>query len=175
MTAANRPTSSPPAPEPAEPEEGAVVADIPAQVPRPRLLRVAAILTALWGITVVVLWLTTANPAVLSRPQITRADFIITATRPDPDKKILKVEKVWRGHLETAEVTISNLDKPTPVKMPAGETFIVPLSRARNGLKITTLREQQERTPPLVYRATPEAILELQKLLTELDLPAKQG
>ena len=136
-------------------------------VRHPILLRIAIVLTALWGLVMLVLWLTTANPVVLSRPQIAKADFVVTASRPDPKKDRLHIEQVWRGELEAGELTVLNLDKPAPVKMQPGEKFIVPLSRARGGLRITTLEKQFAKNPPLVYPATPEAIRHLQDLLAE--------
>ena len=150
----------------AAPESEPVMTAV-APVRHPILLRVAVVLAAAWGLVVLVLWLTTANPVVLSRPQIAKADFIVTASRPDPKKDRLQIEQVWRGELELGEMTVRNLDEPAPVKMPVGEKFLVPLSRARGGLKITTLDRQLAKNPPLIYRATPEAIRQLQDLLAE--------
>lgn len=141
---------------------------VPSQpVRRPRLLLVASILTSLWGIFVLALWLTSADPVILSKPQIGRADFIVTASRPDPRKNRLLIEQVWRGQLEPGELVILNLDKPAPHNMPAGKKFIVPLSRARGGLRITVLGEQSDKIPPLIYPETPDAIRQLQDLLAE--------
>lgn len=134
-------------------------------------LRLIGVVVVLWGIIVAVMVLSAANPVALSRPQIAKADVIVTARRPDFRNSNLHVLQVWRGDLPAGDHAVLNLGQLSMSDMPPGVDFIVPLTHERGGLAITTLPLQDPKKPPLVYPVNDLTTRQLQDLLNQLTRP----
>lgn len=132
-----------------------------------RRLKLVIAVVAFWGATVAALWLTTANPVVLSRPQIAAAQFVVTAQRVPGRAGWLRLEHAWTPGIQGPELEVVNLAALGETRFPPGKSFLVPLTHAPRGLEITTLPGQGSHRPPLVYAVTPEAVWQLRQMLSE--------
>ncbi len=120
----------------------------------------AAVFAGLWLIGLGVLSILSANPITLNRDQILSATDVLTAVIQDPKAKTVRVEKSWKGAVSEDHLALSNLSAAKPV---AGDRLLIPVSRSRDGWRVTLSKLPNE--PPLVYPATPESEGQLRQLL----------
>lgn len=126
---------------------------------QPWAWRLGIAAAVLWWIALALMALFTANEVVLSRDQIAAADIVITGKPVAGKNQTVAVERVWSGELAEKEIAVANLPDSPLVK--TGESIILPLSRAGDQYRITTL---QPVAPPLIYPATPEALDQLRQM-----------
>ncbi|HUG93132.1 MAG TPA: hypothetical protein VML55_19985 [Planctomycetaceae bacterium] len=137
------------------------------------LFVVAAAVTAVWLLALAGLALFTANPVTLNRYQIETSPIVIAGHVLDGRSGEVAVERVWRGQVPD-RVRVANL-ADTPAAR--GRTYLMPLlPTAENRFVVTATGRPSVRKdgdevprppdgPPLIYRATPEAIEQLQQIL----------
>jgi hypothetical protein len=123
---------------------------------------VAVWCVAAWIAALVLMWLTTANPLVISRAQLRRSDLVVTARIVDRERDRIEVERVFTGNVRQHDrLTVLNL---VDAQLPAAEEeWIMPLESFRGDYRIATVDDQQVR--PLVYRAAPDAVEQTKLLL----------
>lgn len=99
-----------------------------------------------------------ANPVIVSRPQVLSADAVVEGTWR-PGKPILEVERVWWGtsELKGQAIEISGM---VAERAPAGARAIVPLSRVENKWQVAPLPPATGAAPgtvvPEAYPAVPQ-------------------
>lgn len=120
----------------------------------------AAVLAGLWVTGLGVLSFLSANPITLNRDQVLSATDVLTAVVEDPKTETVRVEKSWRGTASDERLVLSNLHR---VKPAAGDRLLIPVTKSREGWRITLSRLPNE--PPLVYPATSESEGQLRQLL----------
>lgn len=143
---------------PPKPQEASPLPPTPV---RRTVLWLAAGLAVAWTIWLAGMGWTTANPALISGAQIDRADAVVIAKVIEPAHNRLRVDRVLSGRLAAEdEITLLNF---ADVRNADGDgPFLIPLTQFREDYVVTTIEGQ--RTPPLVYPATP-AIIERAKEL----------
>ncbi len=120
----------------------------------------ASVFAGLWLFGLGVLSFLTANPTTLNRDQILSATDVVTAVVEDPKAETIRVEKSWRGAISDEQLVLSNLHGVKPAK---GDRLLIPVTKSRDGWRITLSRLPNE--PPLVYPVTPESEGQLRQLL----------
>jgi len=107
----------------------------------PRRILAAAVLLALgWWLVLGSMALFTANPVLLSRPQILQADFVVSATFAEtPSGSITAtVTKEWKQAADLGTILIEDIET---VRFQPGEVYLVPVSRrADDSFEITKAR-----------------------------------
>jgi hypothetical protein len=127
-------------------------------------MRVVAIVALAWLCTLTVMAWFTANPHVVSRDQVARADVVVIGRRIDSKSDRVKIERVLAGKLDAdSEITVLNLNDVTDLRPEAN--YLLPLSFFRQDYRITTLEGQQ--VPPIAYPATPEFIDRVKQALRD--------
>ncbi|MFN0052040.1 MAG: hypothetical protein ACKV0T_07610 [Planctomycetales bacterium] len=130
--------------------------------PHPLLLKLSIVAAVVWTITLAVMGWTTANPLALSIDQIRQADAVVVGRLAEGTPPRLHIEQVLSGPLQVDdEPPVLNLPEASGID--AEGSYVVPLSRYRQGFRITLLDGQM--APPLVYRATPETLDRVRRLL----------
>jgi hypothetical protein len=139
----------------------------PASSPsRGRLLLIAFVAIA-WGAILIVMACLTANPVTLNRDQILRADLIITGkVESETASGEVSVSREWTRNGLTGTIHVENLDD---AHVRRGETYLLPLSPASTGYRVTDARLTN--AAALAYPATPTAIEQLEQILA--DRPGK--
>lgn len=132
---------------------------------RQRFALVAAF-AGLWLLGLAALALLTANPITLNREQILAATDVLTVVVEDSQAGTVRVEKSWKDAVSEDRLTLSNLHAASAA---AGHRLLVPVSRSRDGWRVTLSKLPNE--PPLVYPATEESERQLQQLLKTGRLP----
>jgi hypothetical protein len=82
----------------------------------------------------------TANPVLLSRPQIVQADFVVSATFAESPsgKATAKVAKEWKQAADLGTIFIENFGR---ARFQLGKVYLVPIShRADDSFEITRAR-----------------------------------
>ncbi|MBC7815712.1 MAG: hypothetical protein IAG10_02305 [Planctomycetaceae bacterium] len=120
----------------------------------------AATFAGLWLIGLGVLSFLTANPITLNREQVRSATDVLTAVVEDANAGTVRVEKSWKDVVSETRLTLPNLIAANPA---AGDRFLIPVSRSRDGWRVTLSMLPDE--PPLIYPATPESETQLRQLL----------
>lgn len=131
----------------------------------PLLLKVLLIAGMAWWLAMIAMALLTANPAVVSVPQIQQADAVVTGTVPDPQGEKFVVERTWKGDLKPGTITVLNLHEAPALER--GKKYVFPVSRFGRSYRITRTEEQNLNTPPIVYPATYEVTDRLQQVLKQ--------
>lgn len=137
----------------------------PPPAPRARaIVGIAAGLALAWTLTLAALGWTTANPALVSGAQIDRADAVVVAKLIDPAHNRVQLERTLFGRPAAGdEITVLNL---SDARRAEGEgPFLLPLTAFREDYLVTVIEGQ--RSPPLVYPATPEFIERAKELVRE--------
>jgi hypothetical protein len=121
----------------------------------------AIILSVAWIVTLIVMAWLTANPVVLNRDQILRADDVITG-KVDSDPRLGEVSVVreWKKQGHKATIHVENLEEAGARK---GETYLMPLAPAATGYRVAEARLANSAV--LIYPATPPAIEQLEAIL----------
>ena len=139
---------------------------------RYRVLKLVIALAITWFGCIVFLALTSANPIVVSRPEILQSQVVVSAAIPDAESETITVERVFSGDVKANEkLTVLQIhDAPAvqharTMKQPADQLYIFPLTRFGRFYRITTLPNQV--AAPLIYPATPEAIDQVKQALRE--------
>jgi hypothetical protein len=125
-----------------------------------RWFALAAVFASLWVCGLGVFSLLTANPITLNREQVLSATDVLTAVVKELDAGTVRVEKSWKGAVTEDHLALTNLDA---INTAVGERLLIPVSRSRNGWRVTLSKLPNE--PPLVYPATPDSEKQLQVLL----------
>lgn len=131
-----------------------------------------AVATAAWLLFLAGVCLTTANPVVVSQPQVAMADWVVTAAPIAGRAKRICIEKIWGDSLPAGEVDVLNLPENWPRSR--NGRYLVPLSRVDGQLRVTTLKSQSVDRPPLVYPATDGAIAQMLAFRRSVATPARQ-
>jgi hypothetical protein len=127
-------------------------------------LTLVAAATALWVLALAVMAITTSNPTMISHDQLLKSDAVVIGRLAGETRDRLRIEQVLKGDLAAEdEVTVVNWSDVAA--LPAGPEYLVPLTRFRQNYIVTILKEQ--RASPLIYRATPETIGEVKRILDE--------
>lgn len=119
-----------------------------------------AAFAGLWLIGLGTLSYLTANPVTLNREQIRSATDVLTAMVEDAKAGTVRVEKSWKEAVSESRLALPNLSAANPA---AGDRFLIPVSRSRDGWRVTRSKLPQE--PPLIYPATQESETQLQQML----------
>ena len=103
-----------------------------------RLFLLAAGVAAIWGASLLLLAVTTANPVTLNRAQVEQADDVVTATIEDPATGTIDVTKFWKQAGSLGRLTVGALRGRWAR---SGAVVLIPLTRdAENGWHITQAR-----------------------------------
>ena len=125
------------------------------------------VLAFAWMAMLLVMDMTTARPATVSRDQILKADVVVIARRTAPGSDRVRVERVFRGEVEEGDnLKVRNLADVRG--MSDGGDYVLALSRSRQDFVVTKLEGQ--RVPPLVYASSPATIDEIKSILREQHL-----
>jgi hypothetical protein len=116
-----------------------------------------------WCAVLIGMAVLTANPVVLSRVQLERADAIVTGSFASTDADILDIDRQWRGDLSEKGVRVVNRHQVP--KLVPGEKYIVPLSRFGRDYRITITEGQT--SGPIVYPVNEQSIEQLKHFLRE--------
>lgn len=154
---------APAAPASAQPSSGPIAsADVSATRPATRIwLRLGIGLLAVWWIALITSALFTANPLVISEPQIAQADVVVIAKISDADPDSISIERVLKGKPKQGEAKVRNLHDVNHHE--PGSSYILPLTRFGGEFRVTTLPLQE--SAPLIYIATPETIDRVKSLV----------
>jgi len=107
-------------------------------------------------------WLT-ANPVTLNRDQILRADFVVTGkVESDPHAGEVSISRAWTKNGPSGTIHVENLEDTQARR---GQTYLMPLSRASTGYKVTEAR--LDNSAALIYPDTPAAVEQLKAILGE--------
>lgn len=140
-------------------------AELPVSQAQRRARNLVVIGAGAWMAALILMWLTTANPLVISRAQLKQSDAVVVARVLDRERDRVEVTRVLHGDAKPQDrLTVLNLSR-VEFSGGAGE-WIMPLSTFRGDYRITELDDQ--RAPPLVYPATGEGIEITKRLLQEL-------
>jgi hypothetical protein len=155
------PSAVPPLPQ-SEPPSRLPQSDTPSRPSRGPLI-FALGLTVVWcAFLIGTAWLT-ANPVTLNLDQIVRAEFVITGTvDSDPGRGEVSVSREWKRNGLKGTIHVENLDE---ARAHRGATYLMPLSRASTGFRVTETRLSN--SPALIYPATAVAIGQLEKILAD--------
>ena len=137
-------------------------AELPVSTSQRTARNVVVFCAAAWIVALVLMWLTTANPLVVSRAQLRLSDAVVVARVVDRERDVVEVVRVLHGEVKPHDrLTVLNL---SPLELPPGEQeWIMPLSSFRGDYRITELDGQ--RAAPIVYPATGPAIEQTKLLL----------
>jgi hypothetical protein len=136
------------------------------EAPRPHSrgpLIFSSALAIVWcAILIAMAWLT-SDPITLNRDQILGADFVITGrVESDPAAGEVTVLREWHKNALSGTIHVENLGD---VRVRTGQTYLMPLSHAPTGYRITEARLANSAL--LVYPATQEAVRQLEQILPE--------
>jgi hypothetical protein len=124
-------------------------------------LAVAAVLAAVWIVSLLVLAHYTANPVVLNREQILDSPYVVTGTVVgDPASGKVSIEREWKKQALAGTITVTNLSA-TGAK--SGVAYIIPLSKPDKSFSVT--ESPNSNGKPLVYPATPAALDQLKAIV----------
>jgi hypothetical protein len=115
---------------------------------------------AAWGIALIVVAVSTANPVVFNRRQIELSDAVVMARVIDRAAGAVEVESSWKADVPRGRITVHNLAASQPEL--TDTPVLIPLTFWAVGYEVTPI------PPPgpgrLVYPATPNAREELDRL-----------
>jgi hypothetical protein len=136
--------------------------DAPWRPPRGPLIFASALAIIWSAILITMAWLT-ADPVTLNRDQVLRADFVITGrVESDPAAGEVSVLREWHKNALNGTIHVENLGD---VRVRTGETYLMPLSHAATGYRITEARLANSAL--LVYPATQAALSQLEQILPD--------
>jgi hypothetical protein len=136
--------------------------ETPWRPPRGPLIFASA-LAIIWSAILIAMAWFTADPITLNRDQVLRADFVITGrVDSDPAAGEVAVVREWRKNALSGTIHVENLGD---VRVRTGETYVMPLSHAVAGYRITEARLANSAL--LVYPATQEALSQLEQILPD--------
>jgi hypothetical protein len=136
--------------------------DAPSRLSRGPLLFIA-LLTACWCVTLIVMACLTANPVTLNRDQVLRADFVVTGkVESAPALGDVSVSREWTKKGLSGKIHVENLEDAGARR---GETYLLPLSLAGTGYRVTEARLANSAV--LIYPDTPTAIDQLEQILAD--------
>jgi hypothetical protein len=124
------------------------------------LLVIAAVLAAVWMISLLVLAHYTANPVMLNREQILESPYVVTGTVSDPAGGKIAVEREWKKQALSGTITVPNL---STLGAKTGVTYIIPLEKPDESLHVTEVPNSNG--TPLIYPATPAALEQLKSII----------
>jgi hypothetical protein len=127
-----------------------------------RRRRFCLLLAAGWCALLACLVLTTANPVTLNRRQILEADAVVTAQVLDSATGRCRIVNTWSGTALPDDTLVAHLDETAAT--PGGE-WILPLAKRGDGFEV--LPSRLPSGARLVYPATPEAVRQLEEILTD--------
>ena len=139
-----------------------VEVEAPPEPGRRVLLLTVVGLALFWSLALLLMDLSTANPAVISRDQLQKADAVVVARPAREGGDVATVERVLLGEIEVGDkLTIFDLHEALPPD--ADEAWIIPLSRFGRDWRVTTLEGQAAR--PLIYSPTPQTLEQVKDLI----------
>ncbi len=137
-----------------------------------RVLKFLIVVSIAWFGCIVFLAVTSANPLVVSQPQINQSQVVVSAAIPAAESEVIVVERVWAGDVKVGEKLSVLQIHDTPAvqharteKQPADQLYIFPLTRFGRFYRITTLPHQT--SAPIIYPVTPETIDQVKQALRE--------
>jgi hypothetical protein len=124
-------------------------------------LIIAAVLVAVWMVTLGLLAHFSANPVMLNREQILASTFVVTGTvSGDPASGRVTVEREWKKQSLSGTITVENL---AAAGARAGVTYVIPLSRPDETLRVT--EAPYSNGAHMIYTATPDALNQLRAIV----------
>lgn len=131
---------------------------------RRRVLWLVSFLALAWSLTLLVMAFQTANPLVVSRDQLLKADAVVIARRIRAGDEHVRVERVFHGNVAAGdELRVLNL--AGLAGMAGDQSYLLPLSQFRRDYVVTTLEGQ--RAAPLVYSISPDTIEAVKAILRD--------
>ena len=117
-----------------------------------------------WSLALAAMTFLAPRPSAVSADQVRLADAVVIGRFAERGDDHLQIERVLSGDLAAGDVvTVLNLTR-APLLAEGGD-FVVPLTHFRQDYVVTLLDGQRD--PPLIYRATPETIDQVKRVLRE--------
>lgn len=140
--------------------------------PSRNLLVAAVACVLIWGVALVWMAVTSANPVTLNFEQIAQSTLVVAGHLSESDATEFVVSEVWpEGTVPLGPIRIENADL---AQLPAGQELLVPLIVLKTGdFEITRAKlplRRSERTselsPPYVYPDRADTREQLHRILT---------
>jgi hypothetical protein len=104
--------------------------------------------------------ITAANPVIVNRKQVLKADLVVTARVINRDSGECTIEKQWTPGPPVDAITVANLKETRAVQ---GASFILALEY-RAGGSYAVIPAPLSGAPLLVYPATPDVVSQVAEL-----------
>jgi len=120
-------------------------------------------LAVVWGSCLLSLAIFTANPLLLNRDQVLRADGVVSATISRTDPASVSVTKEWKNHQLPRTLRLKSL---LPLHLKPEHEYLIPISKVGSDTYAVTPTRLPDQ-PRLVYPVSRESVRQLREILSE--------